>query len=134
DGLVRRVLRCAGLRCATAPVVLLRSALNLVDRFERNLTQLLSGRIQCGPPLLQRFPSSTSRQTLHFGNDLATGANRPPCRFPAVDVAARRADVQNVLGTSDDEGPSTALHGVKPFISAATCSAVLQPAIFRSNM
>src|SRR5262245_45792433 len=38
------------------------------------------------------------------------------------------------LGTADDEGPSTSLHGVKPFRSAATCCAVLQPAIFRSNM
>src|SRR5262249_58378488 len=78
--------------------------------------------------------SATSGKHGRLRKDLATGENRPPCRFPAVDVAARRADVQNVLGTSDDEGPSTALHGVKPFISAATCSAVLQPAIFRSNM
>src|SRR5262245_16798183 len=111
-----------------------RSDFELVDRLEPQLEQLLRDRIQCGPRLLQRFPSATSRQALHFGDDFATGADRPPRRFPAVDVAARRADVQNVLGTSDDEGPSTALHGVKPFRSTATCSAVLQPAIFRSNM
>src|SRR5262249_61569588 len=76
----------------------------------------------------------TSREALHFGDDLAAGANRPPRRFPAVDVAAGRADVQNVLGVSDDEGPLVALHGVKPFRSVATCPAVLQPAIFLSNM
>src|SRR5262249_60875380 len=84
------------------------------------------------PP--QRFPSATSREALPFGDGLAACATRPPRRFPAVDVAAGRADVQNVLGVSDDEGPLVALHGVKPFRSVATCPAVLQPAIFRSNM
>src|SRR5262245_11107521 len=118
----------------TEPVAMMRSNLELVDRLEPQLERILRARITCGPRLLQRFPSATFRQALHFGDDFAASVIRPPCRFPAVDVVARRADVQNVLGTSDDEGPSTALHGVKPFRSAATCCAVLQPAIFRSNM
>src|SRR5262249_34107712 len=71
---------------------------------------------------------------LYFGDDFAASANRAPRRFPAVDVAARRTDGQNIPGTSNDEGPLAAPHGVKPFRSVATCPAVLQPAIFRSNM